>query len=439
MARIELTIDTNYRPTWGTWEGIRELVQNGRDSEIQNDAKLTVDFVNGTLRIENEGAALTRENLLLGSTSKADDSRTAGHFGEGMKIGILALVRQGILVRIRTGSEVWTPRIARSEKFAADVLAVDIEGGREDKKRVRVEVGGGELGPSVWEEVREKFLFLGRVTKNDRVETPRGALLVAPRFKGKVFVKGIFVANKPEFPVGYDFGDVATDIDRKMVDTYDIQASARRIWSEATDRQPDLVAGLVDSILSGKDLLGVSSWNTYQVSDSVKMAVIAAFHAAHGADAVAVENTGESKAVAALGKRGVVVSESARAIIQGAEGTVEQLKAKLKDEVVLTYAWHELTGFEHDTLLMALTAAGREADIENVSVVDFRDPGLQGVSGTPIKISRKALASVEDALEVIVHEFAHNDSGAPDCDVRHVQAIEAGWKKAWRLATKRAR
>jgi hypothetical protein len=435
MARIELSLTKDYRPDWGTWEGVRELVQNGRDAQIQGDALLTVDFVNGTLRIENEGAALTRENLLLGQTSKAGDQRTAGHFGEGMKIGILALVRKGIPVRIRTGSEVWTPRIVRSDKFAADVLAFDIEGGREEKKRVRVEVGGGEFSADLWDEFKEKFLFLGRTTKNDRVETGRGDLLLAPRFKGQIFVKGIFVSHRDGLPWGYNFNDVATDIDRKMVDTYDLEEAGRKLVSDAVDRRPDLIEGLVDTIVSGKDKLGVSSWNTYQLSDSVKEAVVAAFHAEHGADAVAVENTGESRAVAALGKRGIVVSGSALAIIQKAEGTVDQLKARLKDEVVKTYSWSELSRNEKDTLHRAMEWAGRVDQFENVSVVDFRDADLQGLSGLPVKIARSALSSPELALEVLIHEFAHNDSGAPDCDVRHVKAIEAGWRAAFeRLA-----
>jgi hypothetical protein len=438
MARIELTIDTNYRPTWGTWEGVRELVQNARDSEIQNGAKMTVDYVNGTLRIENEGAALTRENLLLGQTSKADDHRTAGHFGEGMKIGILALLRQGLTVRIRTGSEVWTPSIVRSEKFSADVLAFEIIGGREDKRRVRIEVGGGQFPSDTWEEMKEKFLFLGRTTKNDRVQTDRGTLLIAPRFQGKVFVKGIFVSHKPELLYGYDFVDVATDIDRKMIDSYDLEAATRRLLCDAVAAQPTLLAGVVDSILDGSDKLGVDSWSAYQLGASITDAVVASFHAVHGPDAVAVSNTGESQAVAALGKRGIVVAGSALAIVQKTVGTVDQLKAKLKDEVVRTYGWHELTTSEQDALVTGLAYAGREDQMENISVVAFRDQGIVGLSGSPVKIARKALDSAEHALEVLIHEFAHNDTGAPDCDVRHVKAIEAGWRAAFtRLAARK--
>ncbi len=437
MARIELTIDTNYRPTWGVWEGVRELIQNARDAEIQNDAKMTVDFVNGTLRIENEGAALTRENLLLGQTSKADDRRTAGHFGEGMKIGILALLRQGLVVRIRTGSEVWTPQIVHSEKFDADVLAFDITGGREDKRRVRVEVGGGALSADTWADLKDKFLFLGRTTKDDRVQTAHGTLLVAPRFRGKIFVKGIFVSSKLELPYGYDFTDVETDIDRKMIDSYDLATAIRKLVSDAVECQPGLLGSLVDSILAGTDKLDADSWNAYQLGTPVTDAVVAAFHHAHGPNAVAVSNTGESQAVAALGKRGVVASGSTLAILQKAEGTVEQLKAKLKDEVLRTYSWDELTAVEQDALIQALTWADREDALENISIVEFRSVAIGGLSGTPIKLARRTLDSAESALTVLIHEFAHNDTGAPDCDVRHVQAIETAWRGAFaRLANK---
>ena len=70
--KLELTIKTDYMPGWGIWEGIRELVQNGRDAEVEQDALLTVRHrkESDILVIENEGCTLPHEALLLGHTSK---------------------------------------------------------------------------------------------------------------------------------------------------------------------------------------------------------------------------------------------------------------------------------------------------------------------------------------------------------------------------------
>ena len=142
MSKLELSINVKYLPAWGAWEGIRELVQNGKDAETEFDAPLKVTHYNNTLRIENEGAEITREVLLFGTSSKAGRSDMIGKFGEGLKLGTLALVRGGHEVKIRTGGEVWTAYIARSERYDADVLCFECKGGNEDKKRVRVEIDG---------------------------------------------------------------------------------------------------------------------------------------------------------------------------------------------------------------------------------------------------------------------------------------------------------
>jgi len=125
-VRIELSINTKYMPAWGLWEGVRELIQNAKDGETQLSAKMTVehDAATDTLTITNEGATLPHEALLLGHTTKLGDKNTIGQFGEGLKIGLLAIVRAGHAVAIRNGGESWTPVMIQSPAFGVEVLAV---------------------------------------------------------------------------------------------------------------------------------------------------------------------------------------------------------------------------------------------------------------------------------------------------------------------------
>ena len=115
--KIELTIKVDYLPNWGVYEGIRELLQNGKDAETEYNAPLTVRYRkdSNTVGIENDGCPLPYEALLLGHTSKVGRPDLIGKFGEGLKLGILALVRTGLPVKIRSGGEVWVPSIQRSE------------------------------------------------------------------------------------------------------------------------------------------------------------------------------------------------------------------------------------------------------------------------------------------------------------------------------------
>jgi hypothetical protein len=167
--KIELTIKTDYLPGWGIWQGLRELVQNARDAELELGAPMTVGWHNDALRIENDGATLPHEALLLGHTTKVGREELIGRFGEGLKLGILALVRAGMPVKIRSGSEVWVPTIQRSEKFNADVLVFDIQGGRKPENRVRVEVQG--VSKEAWEGAKWKFRFLTKEPENASVVT----------------------------------------------------------------------------------------------------------------------------------------------------------------------------------------------------------------------------------------------------------------------------
>src|ERR1700691_2357824 len=96
MSKIELTIKADYLPGWGTFEGIRELIQNAKDAETEFSAPMTVRVRNpDVLVIENEGCTMPYEALLLGHTSKIGHAEMIGHYGEGMKIGILSLLRAG--------------------------------------------------------------------------------------------------------------------------------------------------------------------------------------------------------------------------------------------------------------------------------------------------------------------------------------------------------
>lgn len=427
--KIELSIKTTYLPGWGAYEGIRELLQNGQDAKNEFDAPLDVHLrkETATLVITNEGCTLPVEALLLGHTSKVGRPDLIGKFGEGLKLGILALVRAGHAVKIRSGSEVWVPSIQRSEKFTADVLVFDITKGHKPSNRVAVEVGG--VDEEVWASIKDCFLFLDPMPESECIRTPSGSLLLASRFAGKVFVKGIFVSNDPRLSYGYDLQDADLDRDRKMVAHYDLQYRTATIWREALVRHPELMTDFSKLLeREAADIEGVDQYNAMTFEDHVQQTLANDFIRRHGQDAIPVQSLGESQDVEHLGKKGVVVPKSLRAMLEQRLGTVEGNKAKLRNEVTASFGWHDLTAEEKANVERAIELVNgvEQITINEVDIVSFRDDKIRGMfKDSRALLARKIISDRDLCLRVLVHEVAHRTGG--DGEKSHVANIERIW------------
>jgi len=426
--RIELTIKTSYLPEWGVWEGIRELVQNGKDAETEFGAALTVRHrsESNTLVIENEGTTLPHEALLLGFTSKVGRGDMIGKFGEGLKLGILALVRKGVKVKIRSGSEVWVPGIVRSEKFDAEVLAFVIHKGREDKQRVSIEIGG--IDKECWGLLQGKFLFLNPPAGYERVDTYHGSILQGSDYVGKLFVRGILVQQNAPYQYGYDMRDVDVDRDRKMIDPASLRWRLASIWRDALGARPDLVPEFLRLLdAQAQDLEGLDSYAAKQLPEGIRSGVAARFREQHGEHAIPVTNLAESAEVAHLGANGVVCPPTLRAILEAEIGNVADNKAKLSNMPSTNYSWSDLSASERMNLesAIALVNAQAQVSLADVDVCDFRDEGLEGLFNGRVLLGRKILGDGAKVLEVLVHEVAHRKGS--DGEKSHVMEIERIW------------
>jgi hypothetical protein len=431
--KIELTIKTSYLPNWGAYEGIRELIQNGQDAKVEFGASFDVRYRKdtGVLVVENEGCTLPHEALLFGHTTKVDRSDLIGKFGEGLKLGVLALVRAGHAVKIRSGSEVWTPKIERSEKFDADVLVFYIEKGREPKNRVQVEIGN--VSEDSWDRMDDHFLFLGKVPAKAQIKTSAGTLLLGEKYKGRVYVKGIFVQNSPELHFGYDLYDAQVDRDRKMVDSYDLNSKTQNVWRSAMASQPDLIGNFIELLeTEAADVAGVNEWTSTYLSEDVKDKVAEHFVKRHGEKAIPVPSIADSAEVEHLGKKGVVCPKPLRLVLEQKLGTVADNKQKLAKETIKLYGWSELEDHEKANLERALFLVNgvTPVTLADVDIADFRDEKLlglwKGADGGRILLARKILGKRDETLEVLVHEQAHKLGGG-DGEKSHVANIERLW------------
>jgi hypothetical protein len=438
--KVELTIKVDYLPDWGSFEGIRELIQNAKDAEVEFNAPMSVRVRSGgadekgVLVIENEGCTMPYEALLLGHTTKTARGDLIGKFGEGLKLGILALLREGHEVKIRNGSEVWVPEIVMSEKFKARVLSFDIQGGRKNEDRVQIEISG--ITPEFFtDEIKPRFLWLdkdGR-RKDERVETGSGTLLLSERYKGRIFVKGIFVENRPDLSVGYDFSDCSVDRDRRMISSYDLRYHAREVWTSAMGQRPDLFPSYMAMLETGApEVQGLSTYDVAYLPGSFVDHAVDEFEKRHGKLAVPVGNLAESADLEHFGRRGIVVTGPMRAVLEQKMGSLYKVREALKTEATRTYSWHELTAAQKSNLESAIRrlSSVEPLTLDEVSVCEFRSEDLRGLySNEGIKLSVKVLDNPAECLATLIHEVSHRQG--IDGDKAHVQQIESIWARIY--------
>lgn len=405
MATIELTLSSDYVPNWGLWEGIRELVQNAVDGEREMGYKMTIHRTDGgTVVIHNAGGTLPREALLIGFSTKRNNAELIGKYGEGFKLGLLALVRSGFDVTIRNGRETWIPCLERSEKFNSDVLKFKITQAQNDSDGLKIMVKG--VSSQDWETFQARFLFLAPTTNT--VETQYGTILRNPQDRGKVYVKGIYVQHNDQLGAGYNFSDADLDRDRRMVDSYDLRYKASMIWRDAISSDPTLIDSMFDLLLdSSIDLKNIGDYIHGESVDKL----LACFTAKYGDGALPVENYSQAQELAHFGGRGIVVPQKLVNALANKLGNFDKIKDGLSNTAFTLVSPCDLSTVERKNLenaVAALTLVESSFDPSTLNVACFIDTNKRGlhIEGK-LYLSKGILASQAETVMVLIHEYCH--------------------------------
>jgi hypothetical protein len=342
MSRYELSISTDYVPDWKLTDAVRELFQNALDQQtVEPDNEMFLDYKfypeisMGVLEIGNEKSILQVKSLLLGSSSKRNDDGTIGQFGEGYKIAALVLTRLGKQLTIfnHGAKEVWTFKFVESRRFNSRLLVVDI-----DKKPFWIGVSDNSLVIRVegiteheYEDIKDSNLSLQIV---DKIEsTTYGRILLDEKYKGKMFVKGLYVCTNKEFHYGYDFKPkyMKIDRDRKAVADWDLTYITSRMWIETNS---DKIVELAKA--NAKDIQHYKYHVPTQVSSHATEAA-EAFKKEHGPKAMPVTNQDEASDIKKRGLKPVIVSEPLQVIIAAGRHLSPEKKSKQVYKPVTTY------------------------------------------------------------------------------------------------------
>ena len=252
----ELPLSKDYVRHWGMCEAVRELIQNGLDSDSPFEWEMSEE--DQTLVIRSRFAKLEPKTLLLGHTSKAGSDKI-GSFGEGYKIALLVLTRCGYEVQVRNGDRLWRPKFMYSHTFESDVLCIEDSAAQSRTEGVEFVVSG--LTPSEFVEIRNQCLHM-QYDIGETLTVSSGRILRAR--PGKLYVGGLYVCDT-KLAFGYDVKPefMRLERDRKTVDSFDLLFLTKQMWFD-TERWDEIA-----ELIGDCDALIIERHGTITVGDTV--------------------------------------------------------------------------------------------------------------------------------------------------------------------------
>lgn len=309
-TEYRLPMTRGYVRHWGVKEAVRELLQNAIDFA---GGAPEVELGGGLLRIHSPGAFLPPRTLLLGSSTKVDDTRTIGSFGEGYKLALLVLTRQGFPTVVHNDHLLWTPSFKEDSAYGEDVLCITSEEG-EPLGGVEFRVSG--LSPEDEAEIRASCLHLQDLASLGKIyETSMGRILLDR--PGQLYVGGLHVCET-KLKFSYDFKPefLKLERDRQTVSSFDLAWATKDMWFKTGDYEK--VAALVEEGVPDLE------YANYDTPELVKEACYRVFQARHPG-AIAAKNQAELENLVAQGfTKVVVVTETFRDIVMTSSSMTAQ-------------------------------------------------------------------------------------------------------------------
>lgn len=207
--KVQYPISPNYVKSWGVKEAIRELIQNAMDS----DKDFTITQEDGTICIQNHGA-FSLNALLLGNSEKADGA--IGCHGEGMKLAMLILAREGIAHCIYSGGYQFFGSIGTHEQLG-EVFCINYD--------TAMYCDGDKAN---YEAPTDTIVYIDTDVSYQSVYIPGAEPGIRYTNEKALYIAGLKVCELPDFSYSYNMphGTVKLDRDRSAVDSITIEKFA---------------------------------------------------------------------------------------------------------------------------------------------------------------------------------------------------------------------
>lgn len=335
-TEIDLTMSHNYVSNWSYVDAVREFFQNALDNETTSpDNKMMFEYDSNskTLKIGNKTSCLEKHTLLLGSTSKADDKNTIGKHGEGYKIGIAVLLRDGKQVTIYNYQkrEIWTTRLKKSRTFNNMTIPCITISKQAVWKKVPshdliIEINN--ISSDEYKEIVNSNLHL---REYEKASCKYGEALLDKEEQGNIYVRGLYVCKVEDLYYGYNFEPkyLELDRDRKLIRDFDILNRTSAVWKYlyALGVMVDVVKDMVYNSVKDVEYITWQYVNTDNMGDAEierKMGndLVQMFLEKNGENSVPVSSSSDIEEAHKKGVKPVLVSSKVADLIKKSDNEI---------------------------------------------------------------------------------------------------------------------
>lgn len=406
--KIYTTITEKYAADWNLYEGIREFIQNGLDAE-DSGYKFNVNYFNEQLIFTNEGATISKEDLLLGNTSKADDKSKRGKYGEGFKIGCLALKRLGkevIIADVAKGMAIYC-EIEKHPDFESNVLTFDIQ-----SYDSRMILGIANLRFTVDNITKEEYKKLKPFFLNLNTEpiqylaTPMGNILLDEQYSGRVFCGDLYVCDLKNLAYGYNFKPehLPLNRDRNLASTFDICWRTSKMWSKVgsgIEGKDKLVIEMLEN--KAIDIEYLESFQTTKLGNSI----VSDFKEKYGENAYPISCEYEKKEVESLGLNPIITNNNYTKVIQESVGSI----SKIREKISKLYKPIDCSNVEINCTnwvrqLMLRSFPDYTYNDYNIEPVQFSVDTRSILENNRILVNYKLFTNIPDVLSEVAKQFS---------------------------------
>lgn len=446
-----------WRSEWGVWEAIREIVQNALDEAEE----YTYGFDETGFWIKDSGRGIGVRDFLLGPPKLKEDW-ARGKYGEGMKIGGLALVRSGYPVYVEAGDrEVIILFLEQDVQGKVDTLAALWRTGRRKmgttwhifnyhgddfaerfavnlpKSAIRALVPSKVYKPKQRYNALIEYNFTG-----DPAKTWRDAGY------SRVFARDIYMRDISS-PFSYNLWgfDLAPDRHAPSSEN-DMWTDIGRVWAAVKDQTmletflkmtqdpPEIECDETHNLqLSYLGTLPEGKSYASIIEDN-KEVWAKAWNNVVGSDSVIRTNAKWDGTVKHLGYKSVSMGygsrEALKNVIKSDQTLIDESQDKLRDVAVMPD--NKLTPRQLASLNLARKVIELSSNVWNVvrgvhaGIIPpasdrVRTAGLYSRTTQEIFIATDQLEYGHTAVDVSIHELAHHTSQAEDAEKAHYDEI----------------
>ncbi|MDD5511977.1 MAG: hypothetical protein PHI12_14410, partial [Dehalococcoidales bacterium] len=442
-----------WREEWGTWEAIREIVQNSLDEGEAYDYGQD-EF---GLFISDKGRGIAVSSFLLGP-AKLKEKWARGKYGEGMKIGALALLREGYPVYVQSGDRelhiIFLEQEADAKVMSLAALWRPLASPIKGTTWHIIGYRGSDYHENFAVNLPKKAILNENISMI-REPVQRKNQIIDIKYtdnQSKIYVRDIFMKDiKGQYSYNLWSFDLAPDRFAPKNES-DMWVDIGRAWSNVTNIDMletflKMVGDypIIDSEERNIQMYGMGykaphlSGESYQ--DDIgnnKIYWQKAWNNVFGEDAVLRTTDRWDATVKHLGYKSISMSWYVKSALAQAIKTDEKLIEESQDKLreVAIIEDNKLTASQRASLNLVrriaedVARSGVDKRKVHAAVIPpaserVRTAGLYSTKTMDIYISTDQLDRGSSAVDTFIHEVAHHNSGAEDGDRSHYEAISS--------------